>query len=337
MNFIQLDKRAAQKISESDDDDAATRRQTQPTKQLAVSGRRLGLTLNFIDEKTGAVVQEIDPTCTFRDKIAIGDRIISIDGKKISIASALKIGDDRERIFGIVSETAEDQKPDGILLQQKPASGVKHNNSLDDKRNDNEAGKEKPAAEPTKAHANVEQPASAVKPKNSLAGKRKDNKADGEKPVASKTNEPAKRTWRCDVCLEKEFDDYDKAAAHEKACTKKKVPVDKIGPNDVLFGRGGAPNNNPGNKKFLQMVESQKSRYNNAKRSEKRSISIEVVKEWRALGGRFLKQDNVFKSWYEVDVERAREKTLCCLREKGTPVCTKKHQQEEPLDDEVSV
>lgn len=130
---------------------------------LAVSGGRLGLTLNFVDEKTGAVVQEIDPTCTFRDKIAIGDRIISIDGKKISTASALKIGDDRERILGIVSETAEDQKPDGILLQQKPASVVKHNNSLDDKRNDNAAGGEKPAAELTKAHANEEQPASAVR------------------------------------------------------------------------------------------------------------------------------------------------------------------------------
>lgn len=86
------------------------------------------------------------------------------------------------------------------------------------------------------------------------------------------------------------------------------------------------------------MVESHKSRYNNAKRSEKRSISMEVVKEWRTLGGRFLKQDNVFKSsWYEVDDEMARDKTLCCLREKGTPVCTKKHQQEEHLDDEVSV
>ena len=36
------------------------------------------------------------------------------------------------------------------------------------------------------------------------------------------SNKPAKRTWRCDVCLVEEFDDYDKAVAHEEACKCKK-------------------------------------------------------------------------------------------------------------------
>ena len=74
-------------------------------KELAVSPGRLGLTLQFVDGIKGAVIRQINPACTFRNKIGVGDRIVSIDGQSILNATDLQKNGDRGkmRVFGIVS------------------------------------------------------------------------------------------------------------------------------------------------------------------------------------------------------------------------------------------
>lgn len=143
-------------------------------------------------------------------------------------------------------------------------------------------------------------------------------------------NKKQKRTWLCDVCQEETFDDYDKAVEHEKTCTLKKVQFNERGLNDVLFGRGGVANHNPGNKKFRELVDKRKDEYKTAKQGDKGSIARDIVKAWRAQDppGQFLKKDEITKLWSDVGDEMAVQKTSQTLRENK-----KKKKDEENKDD----
>lgn len=63
---------------------------------------RLGIIIEFNAGEDGAVIKVIGPKCTFRDKIQLGDRIVSIDGRALTKSADLQIGNDRSRIFGII-------------------------------------------------------------------------------------------------------------------------------------------------------------------------------------------------------------------------------------------
>jgi hypothetical protein len=90
-------------------------------------------------------------------------------------------------------------------------------------------------------------------------------------------------------------------------------------PTDCLFGRGGGTNHHPGNKLYRKMVEDKKEVYLNSKRLDKPLVAMDIIKEWRELDppGRFLKQDDVSKLWFDVGDKKAREKTSQALREKS--------------------
>ena len=65
----------------------------------------------------------------------------------------------------------------------------------------------------------------------------------------------------------------------------------KIGPNDVLLGRGDHSVKNEGNIRFRQLVKAQKTRYRNvADVSEKHDISCEIIRAVRDRGGAFLRR-----------------------------------------------
>lgn len=105
------------------------------------------------------------------------------------------------------------------------------------------------------------------------------------------------------------------------------------GPNDVMYGRGGETNAHIGNKKYRYIVESLKSKYAHAPRTEKSKIAMDVVSLWRKLDppGRFLKQNNNVKehssveeeetegTWYDVGDDEAKKKTSQALREAANP------------------
>mmetsp|Transcript_10496 Transcript_10496/g.22749 ORF Transcript_10496/g.22749 Transcript_10496/m.22749 type:complete len:414 (+) Transcript_10496:341-1582(+) len=92
------------------------------------------------------------------------------------------------------------------------------------------------------------------------------------------------------------------------------------GINDCLMGRGGGTNHHSGNKRFRAITEARKHMYLASKRLDKPIVAMEIVNEWRALEppGRFLRQDEATKLWYDVGDQKAREKTSQALREKMT-------------------
>ena len=67
------------KMAEADGDEEAT-----PMVTLPISSGRLGLTLQFSKSHAGAIITAIDPACTFRDRIDVGYKLMTIDGVVIN-------------------------------------------------------------------------------------------------------------------------------------------------------------------------------------------------------------------------------------------------------------
>ena len=93
--------------------------------------------------------------------------------------------------------------------------------------------------------------------------------------------------------------------------------ITQPGPHDVMIGRGGGTNHNPGNIRFRQLICTRKDEYKVAKRSQKPIIAQEIVSAWRAQvpPGRFLKQDERTMLWYDVGDEEAKVKAAQKLRD----------------------
>ncbi|KAK1737936.1 hypothetical protein QTG54_011230 [Skeletonema marinoi] len=79
---------------------------------LAVCPGRLGLTLTLKIDTTsgGAMITEIDPACMFKDKIEVGDRIVTIDNHKITKISDLSVNGDKIRKIGICKKKTLESK-----------------------------------------------------------------------------------------------------------------------------------------------------------------------------------------------------------------------------------
>lgn len=97
-------KKAKKQKAAADDDAANNAQLSKPFPSLlmlTVSPGRLGLTLSIVPDG-GAKVMHIDPACTFRGQICVGDRIVTIDGQRITKLEDVAIGKERVRKFGIV-------------------------------------------------------------------------------------------------------------------------------------------------------------------------------------------------------------------------------------------
>lgn len=89
------------------------------------------------------------------------------------------------------------------------------------------------------------------------------------------------------------------------------VPVNRVSieplPDDVLFGRGVRVMQHPGNIKFREFLERYQGEYDDAKRSKRRMVAIEVVRVLRCQGVRFLER-NGDEDWAESSISEAEEK-----------------------------
>jgi len=103
----------------------------------------------------------------------------------------------------------------------------------------------------------------------------------------------------------------------EKQAEMSMSNIVRPGPHDVLIGRGGGTNHNPGNKRFRQLVCTRKDEYKSAERSQKPIIAQEIVTAWRAQvpPGRFLKQNESTMLWYDIGNVEAKEKIKQKLRD----------------------
>ena len=77
---------------------------TTPTTILLIPPGKIGLTLSLNKTEGGAKVTKIDPTSRFKDKFQEGDRIISIDGFRITKLADFHVNNDKVRRFGVVQK-----------------------------------------------------------------------------------------------------------------------------------------------------------------------------------------------------------------------------------------
>lgn len=79
----------------------AANRVSNKMKIVTVTPGRLGLTVEYGGGR-GAVIKAISLTCTFRDKVRIGDQIVTNDGKRVFNGEDLRTGNDGVRQLGII-------------------------------------------------------------------------------------------------------------------------------------------------------------------------------------------------------------------------------------------
>lgn len=107
--------------------------------------------------------------------------------------------------------------------------------------------------------------------------------------------------------------------------------------HDVLSGRGNYVNYHAGNEHFRALVRKHKVAYVACPKPKKGTFSRTIVDEirYRDPPGRFLKQDNETKMWYDIGDKKALDKTRQALRE-GAPELMKDlvNSDEEDEDDE---
>ena len=80
---------------------------------ITVPPGRLGLTLKIVPEG-GAEITKINPACSLREQVHIGDRIVAVDGEKVITMEDVKVGKERARKFGIVKSSNEDCMATGV-------------------------------------------------------------------------------------------------------------------------------------------------------------------------------------------------------------------------------
>ena len=70
--------------------------------------------------------------------------------------------------------------------------------------------------------------------------------------------------------------------------------VYKVGPDDVLFGRGTPVTDNEGNIRLRRIIGQRQAEYSNAKKQkDKQRVALEIVHQITANGGRFLRKTTI--------------------------------------------
>ena len=96
--------------------------------------------------------------------------------------------------------------------------------------------------------------------------------------------------------------------------------IDTPHEHDVLSGRGNFVNYHSGNGYFRELVKKHKVDYVKAPKSDKAKFSRMIVDQIRSRDppGRFLKEDEETKKWFDIGEKKALDKTRQALRE-GAP------------------
>eukprot|EP00980_Cylindrotheca_fusiformis_P028381 scaffold22596_cov131-Cylindrotheca_fusiformis.AAC.10 len=91
-------------------------------------------------------------------------------------------------------------------------------------------------------------------------------------------------------------------------------PILRADTRDILFGRGKAFNNHPGNKRMREIVDKYRRTFQAMNRGEKRTVVRIVYSELIEGGARFLKRKKGDDEWMEVCADLAMEKVGHSLR-----------------------
>jgi hypothetical protein len=85
---------------------------------------------------------------------------------------------------------------------------------------------------------------------------------------------------------------------------------------DILCGRGGKVNRHPGNRVYRRLVEHKKNLYKNLIRKEDKYMLIcSILHAVKSEGGRFMKEDEITGTWFEIGDDEAMGKMSQAFRE----------------------
>lgn len=90
-----------------------------PTTIILIVPGKIGLSLRINKTEGGALVTKVDPTSQFKDKFQEGDRIVSIDGFRITKVADLQLNRDKVRRFGVIQKN-----PVPITVSSNPPPAV---------------------------------------------------------------------------------------------------------------------------------------------------------------------------------------------------------------------
>jgi len=77
---------------------------------ITINPGKLGVNISFNDNDDGCTINEILPSCSFANEVAVGEQIVSIDGRPVTKKEDFAIGNDKVRSLGIMSVS---KLPDG--------------------------------------------------------------------------------------------------------------------------------------------------------------------------------------------------------------------------------
>lgn len=133
---------------------------------------------------------------------------------------------------------------------------------------------------------------------------------------------------RCRYCFHDGGDRHDGKKCCCREAPHKKTYVMNITDDDVLLGRGRCCNDHPGNRKFRQLIQMCKPKYQRLERAtDKKKLRKAIVRFIQRMGGRFLKLERqggdhdhpshelLGRFYYIVTDITAREKVSQALRE----------------------
>ena len=108
--------------------------------------------------------------------------------------------------------------------------------------------------------------------------------------------------------------------ANKEIMARKDATIETPHEHDVLSGRGNFVNYHPGNEFFRALVRKHKVAYVACPKPQKGKFSQRIVDEIKSRNppGRFLKQDETTKLWYDIGEKKTLDKTRQALRE-GAP------------------
>ena len=101
--------------------------QPKSLRLITVKPGYLGLTLSIVYDKFGgAEITRIDRVCTFRSQVEVGDRVIAIDGVRVTRLKDFLMAKDGTRTFGILkkSDIATTNTGDTVLMQASGGGGM---------------------------------------------------------------------------------------------------------------------------------------------------------------------------------------------------------------------
>jgi hypothetical protein len=119
----------------------------------------------------------------------------------------------------------------------------------------------------------------------------------------------------------------------EKADEEPAPAIETPRDNDILSGRGNFVNFHPGNERFRAAVRKHKVQYVAAAKCMKPKFAemiLDEIKLWNPPG-RFLRQDDTTKLWYDIGDKKALDKTRQALRE-GAPEIQKEISGQDAMD-----